>query len=1115
MPAKALWWRLEPHLGSLTADHVLPPTGHRLRPVWADELTAAVGEMDAERIMSDRLWPAIVAHVDRAVRDGNPAEQLMPAVGGLFTSARPTVGAHEMATVLLWQISKVTDPAPPDPEFEAAYPDPEEQDLHAPADAHQLLDPIRRLSSDDIAPAEQDSSEPAVDPFDVDRYAAAAAAVVDVAYTDVDVPLPVEPDEYEIDGEPVDEDLPPADLRTALPTPEPARQWVNPEPPAVPVAAVDPDVAPVVLRTAEQEAALGRARAAITAAQQFWTEQTPGSWVPAYIASRGLDPADFLFAPAGWTRTMNHLKRQGFTEDELKAAGLITLSVRGTYIDVFQDRAVTGIHDPATGEIVAFSGRAKPGASDRTPKYVNSPTTDLFNKSELPLGLSPANVAALRAGADLLIVEGPMDAFTVNRAFGGGGLVAIAASGLSFTQQHIDTINAAAPNPDRRWLLALDNDKRGQEAIPKIYQQFRGAGIDHPETIHALPTKDANELLETQGIQAVRDAYNNRRPLAELLIDNTIAKTDISNGWVESRWRAMRDVVPIIAALPREEIIDQTLRAADLIGWDTSNAIDMVAREIPPAPWQPTGPAGDLGLPPRPTLSTRPDGDAAPAGPSTVVGPDLGLPPKPTLSTPRAAVEAPGDLLTHDEAPATDEIDEQQQPFLAPEEIAAGRDVTREPTSPVDELSEEQRTELLDALAALEAHADVQRADLAETTPVDESVEIDTAPAVDAVSIVDVDPLSAVDEPPAVAPVDATEEDAAVAWLQASDPDAHVEYVQLKATGADQDKKAAAAQLLSQYRNHTASEAETEAETVPDVAPSVIDVAAVDQPVVDAAEPTEPDAEAVAAAADEPRPYEDLPDQVLAEQVAQVAAEYADAERVATNAAANLESLQAQVEHDRGPEVARLQARHLANQQRLEAMKQALAASEATDAAQAKATVLGVKVMEAEQDLNEARGNRRRLVAQQRLDQATAAYERQRDRMLQLDAHSTELTDQLGTESQQREALELHEDKETYRQRLTELLEQARRNDREAVDGSRDWVASSQQRQQAAAEELAQLTAEQNLRAEHPDPAAELRRQQNYELQQEEAAEAAGWEYTPGWDPDLDLPPAPDTSIER
>ena len=94
-------------------------------------------------------------------------------------------------------------------------------------------------------------------------------------------------------------------------------------------------------------------------------------------------------------------------------------------------------------------------------------------------------------------------------------------------------------------------------------------------------------------------------------------------------------------------------------------------------------------------------------------------------------------------------------------------------------------------------------------------------------------------------------------------------------------------------------------------------------------------------------------------------------------------------------------------------------------------------------------------------------------------------------------------------------MQQAREEDREALQGSKEWVASSRQRQDRAAQELAQLTAEQTVRAQHPDPAAELRRQEVYERQQEEAAEAASWEYTGTWDPDPDLPAVPDNSFER
>jgi len=630
VPAKALWWRLEPHLGSLTADHVLPASGHRLRPVWAAELEENLGELDAQRVMSDRLWPSIVTHVDRAIRQGQSATLILPAAAGLFASARSTVGAHEMATVLLWQIATVTDPEPPDPDLEPAYPDPEQDDLLVPAGAHQLIDDLTtqqsagavhagRRSTTMVAPP-LDRAIPDVDPFDADKYAA-AAALIDAAYADLDLtdlagsePVDEEPAADVESREPQDER--PADLYDAAAAPP--RHWAAPQPPTEPVDPPDPDTAPAPELPDPQRAALfTRLYAANAAAQQYYRDQAPTSWVPAYIAGRGLDPEPFGYAPNKYTALADHLRQAGFTDTELVAAGLVKYSQRGEVIDRFRDRAVLPI-TTTDGQVAAFIGRINPDHTDRgdytTAKYLNGPTTDIFTKGDLPYGLNPASTEAIRAGADIVLVEGPMDAEAINTAAktAGRNLIAIAPNGTALTAGHLGALNRIAPLADRTVIEAFDSDAAGRAAADKAHTLLANMHIHDAVTVTGLTGKDPAQMLTDTGPAALLAAVDEHRPLTDATLDRIIDQFDIADGTVESRYHAMAAVVPAIAALPREQIIDQTIRVAAAVPWDTDRAIDWVARHIPdqptpanpPAPHQPTATGDDLGLPPLPVLST-------------------------------------------------------------------------------------------------------------------------------------------------------------------------------------------------------------------------------------------------------------------------------------------------------------------------------------------------------------------------------------------------------------------------------------------------------------------------------------------------------------------------------
>jgi DNA primase catalytic core len=1037
VPAKALWWRLEPHLGSLTADHALPASGHRLRPVWAAELEENLGELDAQRVMSDRLWPSIVTHVDRAIRQGQSATLILPAAAGLFASARSTVETHEMATVLLWQIATLTDPEPPDPDLEPAYPDPEQDDLLVPAGAHQLLDAAYagggRRSTTRIAPP-PDRALPDVDPFDADKYAA-AAALIDAAYADLDLTDLVEPADEEADvdagmREPQDE--PPADLYDAVPAPP--RRWTSPQPPTEPVNVLDPDTAPVPeLPDPQRAAVFARLYAANTAALQYYRDQAPTSWVPDYITDRGLDPDLFGYAPNKYTALSDHLRQAGYTDTELVAAGLAKHSARGQIIDRFRDRAVLPI-TTEDGQVAAFIGRINPAHVDRgdytTAKYLNGPTTDIFTKGDLPYGLNPASAQAIRGGADIVLVEGPMDAEAVNTAASAASrnLVAIAPNGTALTAGHLAALNRIAPLADRTVIEAFDSDTAGRAAADKAHTLLAGMHIHAAVTVTGLTGKDPAQMLTDTGPAALLAAVDQRRPLTDATLDRIIDQYDTADGTVESRYHAMAAAVPVIAALPRDQIIDQTIRVAAAVPWDTDRAIDWVAQHIPEQPAPATPPA------PHPTTATADD---------------LGLPPLPVLSTDRTPLAPPetaaGSLLTRTRT--TTDIDD----------TAVGA-----PAQPAALDTDPRWNEVTDLDTA--AGAEPVDVHLAASAPPKHQIQQDE----------DAPSLTAPDRRRVQAPADIT--------VQAEDPQTPETTVVAALETVDPE----AAELAQQPSRD------------------------VDEEVAVAADAAQPDAP-------EPGPLDDLPDEVLEEEARQLAATHAAVTEVVDNAVDYLQHLEVQVAADDGPEMTRVQTRHTENERRLAAMKEALDASNATDAAKDQTTKLGIQVMEIEDDLRDVRGafaGRRRTELQQRLDQTKTAYEQQRAQMMEQARRSHELTAKLGTVAQQRDALALR-NADTYRERLAADLEQARQQDLQSVQAAKDWALKSQHRLANTTQQLAEVNTEQTRRAEHPDPEAELRRQELHQQIQDEEAQAAGWGHTSTFDHDLDIPAAPDRSIDR
>lgn len=207
---------------------------------------------------------------------------------------------------------------------------------------------------------------------------------------------------------------------------------------------------------------------AMARAESFYTgllmdgKDVPGS-AYAYALGRGLSAETIKnwglgYAPDGWRGLLEKLMADGFTQAELVNAGLIKEAdeKKGTYYDRFRNRLMFPIRDSA-GRTVAFTGRAL-DPNDQA-KYLNSPETDLYKKSEILFGMDRAK-DAIRVRGFALMVEGQMDLLMLHQI---GFTNAIALSGTALTPQHLSLIKRYADN----LMLALDSDRAGLAASQK------------------------------------------------------------------------------------------------------------------------------------------------------------------------------------------------------------------------------------------------------------------------------------------------------------------------------------------------------------------------------------------------------------------------------------------------------------------------------------------------------------------------------------------------------------------------------------------------------------------------------------------------------------------------
>jgi DNA primase len=191
----------------------------------------------------------------------------------------------------------------------------------------------------------------------------------------------------------------------------------------------------------------------------------------------------FGYSPASGTALRDYLVQKGFHIDELKKVGL--LSVRGgESYDMFRNRIMIPLLDPQ-GRPVGFTARIL--VEDKnSPKYINTPSTVLYDKSRQVFGLSQAK-EAIRKSAFVVVVEGNLDVVASHQA---GIKQVVASAGTALTTFHLKSLQRFTG--DIR--LCFDDDRAGQDAAERAIPLAQSLGVDL--SIVSLPKgKDPDELI--------------------------------------------------------------------------------------------------------------------------------------------------------------------------------------------------------------------------------------------------------------------------------------------------------------------------------------------------------------------------------------------------------------------------------------------------------------------------------------------------------------------------------------------------------------------------------------------------------------------------------------------
>ncbi|MDK7188962.1 DNA primase [Bifidobacterium sp. UMB1230] len=292
------------------------------------------------------------------------------------------------------------------------------------------------------------------------------------------------------------------------------------------------------------------------------------------------------YAPNGWDNLVRYLSNKGFTRQELLDAGLARQGQRGIY-DYFRGRLTWPIRD-STGRTLGFGARRLYDDDSISAKYINTPDTVLYRKTQVLYGIDIAksNIVKKR---QVVIVEGYTDVMACHLA---GVDTAVATCGTAFGAEHAKIIRRLIADDSLGAIQLVGPVKvEGQKVSSRIVFTFDGDAAGQKAALHAfgldsafltqtfVAVADNNldpcDLRIQRGDEAVRSLIAHANPLYDFVIDTVIRRFDTS--FTTGQMGAVKAVAPLVAQIRDRSLLDlYTRKAVRNIGVD----LDVMRREV-------------------------------------------------------------------------------------------------------------------------------------------------------------------------------------------------------------------------------------------------------------------------------------------------------------------------------------------------------------------------------------------------------------------------------------------------------------------------------------------------------------------------------------------------------
>ncbi len=329
-------------------------------------------------------------------------------------------------------------------------------------------------------------------------------------------------------------------------------------------------------------------------AQRFFTSQIMSKEALAarkLLGGRNFSQADCErfgcgYAPQGWDNLVRHLADKGFTQQEMLDAGLARRGQHGIY-DYFRGRATWPIRD-STGRTLGFGARKLYDDDTIAAKYINTPDTQLYRKTQVLYGIDLAKSSIVKH-RQAVIVEGYTDVMACHLA---GIDTAVATCGTAFGADHakiirrliaddslgavqlVGPLKVEGQSLSSRVVFTFDGDAAGQKAALHAFG-LDSAFLSQTFVAVADDNLDPCDLRIQRGNEAVRALIDSARPLYDFVIDTAIDRFDTQ--YATGQMGAVKAAAPLIAQIRDRSLLDlYTRKATRRIGVD----LDIMQREV-------------------------------------------------------------------------------------------------------------------------------------------------------------------------------------------------------------------------------------------------------------------------------------------------------------------------------------------------------------------------------------------------------------------------------------------------------------------------------------------------------------------------------------------------------